>query len=179
MNYIKSGLKVLADYCISVIIFVVFLYMFLSVTKDNYSFWIPLYSFMNFLLLSFTLFSDIKKLAIKEKKPYYEIKTYPLKGFVIGLIGIIPIFLLQLIYPFIILNGDMLNRIKELTLKVIMGPVYFIVRLAGGTTLGYILATLIIPIITLLAYMAGYYGFEFRKNKAKPGTKEIKPGVKK
>lgn len=164
-NYFKNGLKVFFDYCISLIIFVIFLYVFLGLTKDNYSFWIPLYSFINFLLLFSILYGDIKKVAMKEKRPQYDLKPYPMKGLFIGLIGFLPFFLLQLIYPLIIFNDPIYNRVKELVLKTLLGPVYFVVRLFGVTTLGYVVASLLIPIVSMLAYMAGYYGFELKKKK--------------
>ncbi|HHW47562.1 MAG TPA: hypothetical protein GXX14_02965 [Clostridiaceae bacterium] len=173
-EYIKSGFRVFIDYIISLVVFVVFLYMFLAITKDNYSKWIPLYSFLNFLLLYAMLYSDLKKLAVKEKRPQYNLNPYPMKGLIIGLIGFLPLIVIQLIYPLILLNDPVANRIKELALKTLMGPVYFVVRLAGGTTIGYVAASLVVPIVSMFAYMAGFYGFQFRKPKTRPAAKNKK-----
>ena len=174
-NYIKSGLRVFVDYVISLVVFVIFLYMFLAITKDNYSKWIPLYSFLNFLLLYAMLYSDLRKLAVKEKRPQYNLNPYPVKGLVLGLIGFLPLIVIQLIYPLIVFNDPVANRIKELVLKTLMGPVYFMVRLAGGTTVGYVVASLLVPLVSMFAYMAGFYGFQFRKPKTKPAanTKKV------
>jgi hypothetical protein len=167
-DYIKSGLRVFTDYLISLVIFVVFLYVFLAITKDNYSKWMPLYSFLNFLLLYSMLYSDLRKLAIKEKRPQYNLNPYPMKGLILGLIGFLPLIIIQAIYPFIVFDDPVVNRIKELVLKTLLGPVYFMVRLVGGTAIAYVVASLVVPLVSMFAYMAGFYGFQFKKRKTKP-----------
>ena len=97
-DYIKNGFRVFVDYLISLVIFGVVLYTFLAITKDNYSKWIPVYSFLNFLLLYFMVYSDLKKLAIKEKRPQYNLKPYPLKGLILGFIGFLPLIIIHLLY---------------------------------------------------------------------------------
>jgi len=175
MNYIKGGLKVLVGYLISLLIFVIFLYMFLSISKDNFYKWLPVYSFVLFLLMFAILYSDIKKLAVKEKRPQYGLKPYPLKGLVLGLIGFSPVIVLELVYPLISFDSDTLNKIKELVINTIMGPLYFAVRLAGGTTLAYAAASLIVPVIAMLAYLAGYHGVQpgkmFKRKQPQPSEK--------
>lgn len=162
-NYLKGGLKILGSYVITLLIFVVFLYAFLSIARDKFSYWLPIYSFVFFLLLFAIIYSDMRKLALKEKRPQYNLNPYPLKGLVYGFIGFLPVIILELIYPLIALDNNVLIRIKELILKTLMGPLYFIIKLGGGTTIAYIIASLIIPAISMLAYMAGYYGFELGK----------------
>jgi len=162
-NILKSSLKVLGDYFVSLIIFVIFLYTFFVITKDNYSKWIPLYSGINFILMASIMYTDMKNLGKKEKRPQYNLSPHPLKGFVLGIIGFLPVIILEIVYTFLNFNNEVNNRIAELALKVILGPVYIFVRLVGGTTAGYILASLAVPVVTALGYMAGYYGFEFRK----------------
>lgn len=164
-NIIKSALKVLGDYFVSLIIFVLFLYTFFVITKENYSKWIPLYSGVNFVLMVSLMYTDMKKLARKEKRPQYNLNPYPLKGFVLGIIGFLPVIILEIVYIFLNFNSEVKNRVAELALKAILGPVYIFVRLAGGTTFGYVLASLVVPIVAMLGYMAGYYGFELRKTK--------------
>ena len=162
-NYFKGGLKVFANYCIALIIFVVFLYIFISIAKDSYSKWIPLYSSIIFISLFSILYSDLKRLAIKEKRPQYDLKPYSFKGLVLGIIGFSPMIVIELIYPFVTFDNATTNRIIELGLKTMMGPVYFMVRLAGGTVYAYAAASLVVPLVAMLGYMAGFYGFGNRK----------------
>jgi len=173
-DYIKNGFRIFIDYLISLVIFGVFLYTFLAITKDNYSKWIPIYSFIIFILLYFMVYSDLKKLAIKEKRPQYNLKPYPLKGLILGFIGFSPLIIIQLIYPLIVFEDPVANRIKELVLKTLLGPVYFMVRLFGGTTIAYVIASLLVPLVSMFAYMAGFYGLQFIKRKPKPAVNNKK-----
>ncbi len=175
-NIIKSSLKVLADYFVSLVIFVIFLYTFFVITKENYSRWIPLYSGINFVLMTSIMYTDLKKLAVKEKRPQYNLNPHPLKGLVLGIIGFLPVIALEIVYAFLNFNDEFKNRIAELALKTLLGPVYVFVRIAGGTTAGYVLASLAVPVVAMLGYMAGYYGFEFRKNKLPQKSAKNKTG---
>ena len=163
MNYIKGGLKVFTGYLMSLLVFVIFLYLFISVTKDSFYAWLPLYSFILFVLMFLIIYSDMRKLAVKERKPQYNLNPYPFKGLVLGLIGFSPLILLELVYPLLIFGSEPLNRVKHLVLNTLMGPLYFVVRLGNGSVWAYAAASLVVPVIAMLAYLAGYYGFELMK----------------
>lgn len=171
MNYLKSGLKVFKDYLLSLILFVVFLYPFIVITGNRFLDWLPIYSILVFLLMFSITYSDLKSIAKREKRPQYNLNPYPLKGLVIGIIGFLPFIVLELIYPFIVFDNTTANRIKELALKTLLGPVFFSIRFTGGNTISYVIASLIVPVIAMLGYMAGYYDFylssPLRKNDSK------------
>ncbi|HHW31307.1 MAG TPA: hypothetical protein GXX20_06485 [Clostridiaceae bacterium] len=169
-EYIKGGLKVLSNYVIALIFFVVFLYTFIVVAGENFVNWLHYYSFIMFLLLFAIIYSDFTRLAKKEKRPQYNIKTYPLKGLVYGIIGFLPIILLEIIFPFIKFDDEIFTRIKELVLDVILGPVFFVLRIGNKSIISYIAASLVVPVITMLSYIAGYYGFKFRDHIKPKGT---------
>jgi amino acid transporter len=162
-NFIKSSFKVLVNYGISLIVFGVFLYVFLSITKDNFSDWLPVYSLFIFLLMFLIVYFDMKKLAEKEKRPQYDLNPYPLKGFLYGLLGFSPIILIEIVFLLIKFSDPVMDRIKELGVKTLLGPVYFVIRFAGGGVPGYFLASVLVPVIAMLGYLAGYYGFETKK----------------
>lgn len=175
MNYIKGGLKVFFGYCISLLMFGVFLYVFISITGDRFSFWLPFYSFLFFLMMFLIIYSDLNKLAMKEKRPQYNLNPYPLKGFIFGLIGFSPFILLELIYPLINLNDDVLERIKHLALNTLLGPLYWVLRIFGSTTGAYIAVSLLVPLIAMLGYLSGHYGFKLKglfKKDTKPVLKK-------
>lgn len=176
-NYIKSSSKVLFDYFVSLIVFVILIYVFLSITKDKFNQLLPFYCMFMFVIAFFIIYSDMKGLALKEKKPQYELKPYPLKGFIYGLIGFIPIILLEVLSVVIQFKDQSANHLKHIFINILMGPPYFIIRYLGERPLGYILATLVIPIVAMLGYMAGYYGFKigtvFGKKDVKPVEKSF------
>ena len=147
-EYIKNGSKVLFDYVTSLILFVVFLYVFMSLAKDNFGVLLPYYSLLLFLF------------------------AYPLKGLVYGLLGIVPIALPVAVAALIHLGDDISEHIKELAINTFLGPVFFMAKWFDESVLGYIAAILLIPLISTLGYLAGYYGIEImgklKKKKALP-----------
>ncbi|RCX13249.1 hypothetical protein DFR58_11867 [Anaerobacterium chartisolvens] len=151
-NYIKGSLKVLADYGLSLLLFCIFvisMYKYLSV-----------FSFIIFLLMFALIYSDFKKLAIKEKRPHSEVPRYPLKGFVLGFFGFLPIMLIEAVYPLINFNDKVLEGIKHLALNTILSPLFWFIKLGNEVWYFYALAPLIVIAITGLGYVAGYYGIE-------------------
>jgi hypothetical protein len=178
-NYLKGGLKVLSSYIITLIFFIVFLYTFIVIAKDNFVDWLPYYSLINFLLLFVIIYTEYKRLGKKEKRPQYDLNPYPFKGLIYGIIGFLPVIILELIYPFISFNNEIYDRIKELALDAIMGPLYFIIKIGNRSIISYVIASLTVPVITMLAYLAGYYGFDLKKligkkNDIKATTKQFK-----
>lgn len=163
MNYIKNGLKVLVGYCISLLVFAIFIYVFLSLAKDNTNKLLPYYSLLFFLMVFSIIYVDMKKLAEKEKKPQYDLHPYPLKGLIYGFIGFSPIILIELISVFIVFGDQFADHIKHLAINTLMGPLYFIIRAGSEKPMAYILASLVVPLIALLGYLAGYYGFNIFK----------------
>lgn len=170
--FLKSALKVLTNYAIVVTIFAVFLVTVLSMAKDNFGFWLVVYCFVMFLFLTSILYSDMWKLAVKEKKPQYGYSHYPLKGFVYGLVGFSPIILIGLIYPLVNFGNEFYDRAKHLLFNTLLGPVYGFISLGGEAWWAYAGAILIVPVIAGLGYLAGYYSFELRKRK--PVASQVK-----
>jgi hypothetical protein len=171
---IKDSVKVLTSYLLAFLVFSIFLIVVISMTRTTESlyFWLPIYSFVNFLILFLAIYSDIKRLATIEKRPQYDLKPYPLKGLVIGIIGFLPVVLIEVIYPLIHIEDLVFKRIAHAALNTVMGPLYFIIRLGGGTTMSYVLASMVVPVLSMLSYMAGYYNIDmgklFRRKKKQP-----------
>jgi len=171
-DYVRNSAKVLFNYVLSLIVFAIFAYIFMSLAGSSFNSLLPFYCFVVFLFVFFLVYSDMKKLAEKEKKPQYELNPYPLKGLVYGALGFLPIAVLELISVFIVFEDKMVDHLKHVAVNVLMGPLYFIIRILGEKPLGYILASLVIPLLAMLGYMAGYFGvspFKFlKKTDAKP-----------
>jgi hypothetical protein len=173
-KYISGSVKVLVAYFLSLVVFGVFLFTVLSLAKDNFSFWLSVYSFVIFLLMATMVYSDMKRLAIKEKRPQYDLNPYPVKGLIYGLLGIIPLAVLEAVYPLIHFADPVLERIKHLALNTLLGPVYGFIKLGNESAVAYIGAVLLIPIIAMLGYMAGFYGFELNRRNKKSSTPKEK-----
>lgn len=178
-NYIKNGAKVLYNYALTLIVFAIFIYIFISAAGANFGNYLPYYSFGVFLLAFFIIYSDMKRLALKEKRPQYDLDPYPLKGFVYGLIGVIPIALVEIVSVFMVFDAEFANNIKRIALHSLMGPLFFIIRIFGKQPLGYILATLAIPVVSMLGYLAGYYSFDIIRRIKKEDKKLTTKGFEK
>lgn len=164
-NLIKDSFKVFTSYLLAFLVFSVFLIVVIGMarTTERLYFWLPAYSFVNFLILVSAIYNDIRRLAKIEKRPEYNMNPYPLKGLVIGIIGFIPVALVEAVYPLISFEDPVLMRIAHASLNTVMGPLYFIIRIGGGTTMAYVAASFVVPVLSMLSYLAGYYNFDLRR----------------
>ena len=165
-NHIKSGLKVLGDYCAGLLIYFILLYTFIAITGEKFSSWLPLYSILMFAIVAILIYSDMWHLAAKEKRPQYNLNPYPMKGLVLGFIGFLPIIVISLVAYFLSFSEPVLNNIKEALLhNILLGPLYFAISLFGKTIYGYIISMLIVPLISMFGYLMGFHGKTIRKKK--------------
>ena len=158
-NYIRNGARILFDYFVTLIIFVILIYIFLSITKDNFNKLLPIYCIFIFIFAFILIYSEMARLAQKEKKPQYDLKPYPLKGLVYGAVGFLPVAFIEVLSTVIVFKEQFVDHLKHVFINVLMGPLYFIIRFMDEKPLGYALASLVIPVVAMLGYMAGYYGF--------------------
>lgn len=169
--HIKNGMKILTDYSMALIVFLIFLYPFFGLTKDNVYVWLPLYSAVFFIFAFAVIYTDMKDLAKKEKRPQYDLKPYPLKGAVYGLVGIVPVAVLVLVGALLHFDSFTADRIRHLIVNIILGPFYFLYRSLNESLIGYIVSVLVLPLMAMLGYLAGFYGIDifgkiFRKKAA-------------
>lgn len=169
-QYIKSGARILYNYSMTLIFFVMFMYPFMSVTGDKFNAWLPAYCLIGFAFIAFLTYTDMKELAVKEKKPQYELDPRPWKGLVMGLLGFIPVALVVSVLSLLRFETEFAERLKHLAINGILGPVYFVVRLFNESIIGYIAAILLIPAVAAIGYLMGFYGIDIMKKirKKKP-----------
>lgn len=153
-RYLKGSLKVLGDYSVVLCIYAVFAFTFIN--------HLMIFSIVVFVLMFLLLYSDMHKVAVREKRPQYNLKPYPLKGFILGVFGFSPFILVELVYPLIILNNTVADRIKHLALSMLLGPLYPFIRIGHESVWAYVIASLVVPVIAGLGYLAGYFRFEWR-----------------
>jgi hypothetical protein len=160
---IKNSLSTLTGYFITMIIYGIFSYAFLSIAGDNVYKWLPLYSGFFFLIIVSMIYTDYKKMAIREKRPQYELFPKPIDGLKYGLIGEIPLIILIVIGIVIRENPNTIEDLKLPLLngmKIILGPFYIIYKISGNSYIGFILVFIFIPLLTMGGYSAGLFNIE-------------------
>jgi len=177
--YIKNGVRVLYDYIVALIFFMIFIYPFMVLTKDSFNSLLTWYSLLFFLFAFFLIYAEMKEAGIKEKNPHYEYSHYPLKGLVYGLIGVIPIALVTGIFTFIHFSSDIAERIKHVGINAFLGPLYFMIRWMKEAVPAYFAAILVIPVIAALGYLAGYFGIDITGKIFKKQPQEQQKGFTK
>jgi hypothetical protein len=118
---------------------------------------IPIFTIVILLFGLYILSVDFNALAIVERKPANNISTHPFKGMISGILGIIPVLIIVLVINSLNFGSKTGNIIRVDIIKVILAPVF-------GFVSANVLFVLMIPIVTTLTYLYGYYG------KKLPGT---------
>lgn len=158
----KQGRKVTFDYLIFFIIYVVFIPLLISLAKDNFSKWTPVYSIVICLMMTLVIWSDVYEFAVKEKKPMYKLDPSPHKGLFIGLLGFAPYLILGLIaFVFTETFAEQLKFTPEMIDIVntaFFAPVYFLIALTGKSALSFVLASGFVPVVCYTAYLLGHKG---------------------
>lgn len=148
-SYKKGSIKVLIDYLTFMMVYIMFFLTFARLIK--------IYSLAVFTLLFVVLYSDMEAFGERDRIMKKNNTAHPLKGFVMGFFGILPIIVVVLI--FFITGDPHKERSKELMLNAIMSPLYNFFKLGNETLPAYILSALIIPLIAGIGYYAGYKDF--------------------
>ena len=177
-QYIKSGAKILYNYTMTLILFAVFLYPFMTLSGKYFNSLLPVYSIALFIFIAFLTYTDMKELAIMEKKPQYELDPKPWKGLVMGLIAIVPLAVVEMVLASLRFGNDTAERIRHLIINGFVGPMYFIVRLFNESIVGYIAAILLLPAVAGLGYLLGYHGINIMKKLRKKEQVQTKAFTK-
>lgn len=163
--YLKGAFVSLKTILLVDVVFVSFLAIILGIAKERVSFWLLFYSIFIFLLLLLPmLYTDFHRLAIKENRPQYDINPSPFNGFVYGLVSIIPFGILVFINFYVPLANEFYDRAKHLLLNTLVGPVYWVIKIGNESLISYVLALIVIVLITGLGYLAGTKGYYIKKS---------------
>ncbi len=161
-SQIKRGLRVSGDYLVVLVIFGIFLSIVFSLFKENVELGINIFSVVIFLIMFSMIYSNMRDMAFKEKRPQYGINPPSYKGFLYGLIGIVPIFIIQLLYYVISVPEEAIT-LKRRVIQALTGPLYWLAKIISQEIWAYHLVLLIVPVIAGLGYIAGYHGFYIMK----------------
>jgi hypothetical protein len=172
-RFIKTAAKVLYDYIVVLILYLIVIYTFIAITKDRFIELIPYYGLVFLVFVFLLIYLDMNKIAVKERKPQYGYKAYPFKGFVYGLVGVIPLAVIVVIASLIQFQNTFLNNLRHIGINVLLGPMYIIIRWLKEEPVGYASALMVLPVISMLGYLSGYLGIG-KKQKIKNDTAEEK-----
>jgi hypothetical protein len=178
-NYLKGSLKVFFRYgacLLFVAIFGIAVFKFKIIS-----------TLLVFFLMFFLIYGEMNGFAIHEKKPVLNIKSYPLKGLVYGILGFLPFIIITVILLNIKfaspIHGESIkinyNQLKHSIQMALLSPLYIPLRIGKQSIAAYIISLAIVPLISGAGYLTGYYGFEFKavfrkfkKNKAPEAAKK-------
>lgn len=157
-SIIKRGLKVSMNYAMGLVLFLIFSSMVFGLAKDSVSSVMPWFSFLIALLTVMAIYVEMRTTAFKEKRPQYGINPSPFKGFIYGLIGIVPYLLIEIIILLVQVPTD-LETLKLRLFQGVASPLYWLARLMGNKIPYYFIAWLFVVLIAALGYYAGYREF--------------------
>lgn len=156
-TFAKHALRVSTSYAAVLIVFVILSYPIIGLAGENPAPTVRVVSFLLFIFLFFLLYRDMHELATKERRPQYEIFPRPSRGLLLGLAGLIPIWLLQVI--FLVIPMYNLETLQRRLIQAISVPFFWIVSSFGGANYAYPLLLPIVALIALLGYWAGLRDF--------------------
>ncbi len=155
-EFVKKSLATTVSYGAGVFVFVFFLIAPMSMENNKYI-WLMAYSFVFFVFtVSFLYKNTWKKgstasMGEEEKRPL-------VKGLMYGFAGFSPLILMEILY-FIFYPAHMdsfAGNVMHAVFRCSFGPLYFIIRLLGYTWYAYLIASLVIPAVAAVGYLAGY-----------------------
>lgn len=155
-EFIKKSWTTTYSYGAGMLVFLFFLIAPLSVEKNKYL-WLTLYSIAFFVFTVSFLYKNIWKTGASAQMQSKGGKPF-LTGLVCGIAGFAPYLLIEAIY-FIIhpsIAGSVAGNALHALFRVSFGPLYFIIRLLGYTWYAYLVASVAIPLVSALGYLAGY-----------------------
>ncbi|NLB77692.1 MAG: hypothetical protein GX796_02275 [Clostridiaceae bacterium] len=157
-SQIKRGLKVCTDYILAFILFVLFSMPVITGAKENAQNAITYLSVGIFIMLFFNVYVDMRNLAFNEKRPQYNINPPSYKGFLYGLIGIVPLVGVQIVLIMIKLPEEYTTLHRRIY-QGFGGPLYWITRILGDGSVHYLISFVVLIIIAGLGYLAGFNSF--------------------
>lgn len=174
---IKRGLKVTGSYVMALVIFIVLAFTVFAWGKESTPVVMPYFSAFIFLILMVSAYAEMRTVGLKENRPQYNINPPPYKGILYGIIGCVPILLVQVVLMIIRLPEEYGPEFQRRLLQLASGPLYWIAKLLGNTKPMYLVSLISVIIIAFAGYIAGHYNFSVMIwIKQKLGTKKMPKG---
>lgn len=156
-TFLRHAMKVTVDYFVALLLFAILSYPILSMGGENPRTPVGIVSFLLFLALFGLTYRDFFEIAVREKRPQYEINPTPVRGILLPLLGLVPIWVLQLV-AFLLPLGE--NEVfRRRILQVISVPYYWLGTLLGGWAPLYVPLVALTAVMAFLGYLAGLREF--------------------
>lgn len=156
-TFLRHAFKTTTDYLAILFIFVILSYPVISMGGENPAPAVRVVSVILFLLLFALLYRDMNEVATRERRPQYEINPTPLRGLLLGLVGLIPVWLVQVVIALLPLTGNETFRTR--LIQALGVPLYWLVSLTGGQTILYAVLLPVVALMGFLGYWAGLRDF--------------------
>ena len=157
-SIIKRALNVTAGYITAFILTFVLSSAVFFIARSDTPQVMPWVSFFIFLILFYNVYTQMHSIGVKENRPQYHINPSAFKGLLYGVIGVIPILLVQVIVLAIPVS-EQFAVFRWRIFQLVSGPLYWLARLLGNMPRHYFLSLVSIIIIAFLGYLAGHYRF--------------------
>jgi len=157
-SVIKRSLKVTAGYITAFILVCALSASVFGLARENTPQAMPWLSFFTFLILSSSVYTEMRRLGMMESRPQYNLNPSKFKGLLYGTIGAIPILAVQLIVHLIRVSEPFVV-LKRRIFQLVSGPLYWLAKLLGNEIWHYFLSVFSIVIIAFLGYFAGHKKF--------------------
>lgn len=172
-NNLKDSFKILLRYILCLLLFAVFATPFMKYKVAC--------TFVLFIMMAVLIYSEMYNVAKHDKQPKRNIKPNVLRGLMLGFIGFLPVFIIFLIiYIYnpahstaIIYKVDVdLNKLKLAAEIALLCPLYLFFKAGGETAFSFFISMLIVPFISMLGYISGYYDLNLLQKILRPKAKK-------
>jgi len=181
-TFFRHAMKVTVDYFVVLLLFAILSYPILSMAGENPRMPVGVISFLLFLALFGLTYRDFFEIAVREKRPQYEINPTPIRGLLLALLGLVPVWVLQLVTFLLPLDENEVFRRR--ILQVLSVPFYWLGSLLGVWAPLYVVLTGLTVVMVFLGYLAGLHEFYLMQRIYKlvgytPKKRIVKPRGKK
>ncbi len=156
-TFIKHSFRVTTDYIAILFIFLIMSYPVVSLAGEDPGGTVRVVSFLLFLALFGLVYRDMQDIATRERRPQYEINPTQLRGFLLGLTGLVPIWILQGIIALLPLADNEVLHLRLMQASSV--PFYWLASMFGGAFLLYPVFLGLTAFMAVCGYWAGLTDF--------------------
>lgn len=156
-TFLRHAVKVTTDYLATLFIFIILSYPLVSMSGENPGPAVRVVSLLLFLVLFALVYRDMNEVAIRERRPQYEINPKPARGLLLGIAGLVPVWVVQGIILVLPLAANETFRTRLLQASSV--PLYWLVSLTGGFRFLYPALLPLVAGMAFLGYWAGLKDF--------------------
>jgi hypothetical protein len=156
-TFAKHAVKIFTDYLAILFVFVIFSYPIISMSGDKPGLLVRWVSGFLFLLLFALIYKDLQEVAIRERRPQYGINPKPWRGLLLGLAGLVPVWLTQGVIAVLPLADA--ETLRSRLLQAVSVPIYWLAAILGGAAWLYPVLLLLAALMSFAGYTAGLADF--------------------